>query len=674
MRPSVAIQYAEQSQKLSLGPQGQRSKQENGAIAARFVTPRDAVIETEHGDRLPAVPSEEAEKLNWLRDEAVEGDPHPELEASESRYSRQEEIPMERRPESIPLQKYGRRQAGVLDIANPPAYTHPLFPPLPLYGPPSLLRNLQCQTFRVVSFCLSLSFLGVIVIGSFFSGIGITIKNIWLRVHGINSNTSRPFYKEEIAKRKARRKAAIRWKRMQRNLSDKRETAESELEYSEDVEDVPQDTEFPPLEGGNDPIVCDIGYYARRVGLDSEMFHVQTEDGFILELWHIYNPHEYTPLSEGERGPREPDVFYDRNTKDHPTSNRRYPVLLIHGLLQSAGAYCTNDDDSLAFYLCKAGYDVWLGNNRCGFRPKHNNLTYNDPRMWCWNIRHMGALDLPAFVSRILYETRFETVGLICHSQGTTEAMVALARDQRPELGDRISVFCALAPAAYAGPLLKKMYFRFVRKISPSVFRLFFGIHAFIPFMMTIHKIMPPKIYGALGYRVFAFLFDWTDRRWDSDLRNRMFQFSPVYVSAESMRWWLGCDGFAVQKCILTTKEQGMLEDAEDRAYENGTISSTYNDNESRGRNAWYGPRTPPFALWIAGSDDLVDGARLLRRLQNGREPYVNLVHHKIIEGYEHLDVIWAMDMIEQVGREVAQVVWRTVPQNAKVTCRAPRI
>jgi pimeloyl-ACP methyl ester carboxylesterase len=674
MRPSVAIEFAEQSQKLALATQGHGDKQENGAIAARFVTPHDAVIETERGDRLPAVPSEEAERLNWLRDEAISGNPHDELEQSESRRSRQQEIPAERQPESVPLHKYRQRQTGPLNTVNPPAYTHPLFPPLPLYGPPSLLRTFQCQTFRVISFCLSLSFLGIIVVGSCLSGIGIGVKKTWLRVRGINSNKRRPFYKEEIARKKARRKAAIRWKRTQRKLNNKRETAASEVEYGEDIEgDIP-DTEFPPLEGGDDPIVCDIGYYAKRVGLDCEMFHVQTEDGFILELWHIYNPHEYTPLSEAERDHREPDVFYDRKTKDHYASNRRYPVLLVHGLLQSAGTYCTNDDDSLAFYLCKAGYDVWLGNNRCGFRPKHNTLTYNDPRMWCWNIRHMGTLDLPAFVSRILYETGFETLGLICHSQGTTEAMVALAKDQRPELGERISVFCGLAPAAYAGPLIKKMYFRFARQISPAVFRLVFGIHAFIPLMMTMRKIIPPRIYGILGYRIFAFLFEWTDARWDRDLRDRMFQFSPVYVSAESMRWWLGCDGFARQKCILATKEQALREEEEDRAYESGCLSSPNDTGGSRSLNAWYGPKTPPFALWIAGSDDLVDGAKLLRRFQNGREPYVNLVHHKIIKGYEHLDVIWAMDMIEQVGREVAQVVWRTVPQDAKGTCRAPRI
>lgn len=126
-------------------------------------------------------------------------------------------------------------------------------------------------------------------------------------------------------------------------------------------------------------------------------------------------------------------------------------------------------------------------------------LTYNDPRMWSWNIRQMGVLDLPALVSRVLSETGFEKLGLVCHSQGTTETFVALAKEQRPDLGNKISVFCALAPAVYAGPLIGKMYLKFMRIISPGMFRIFFGIHAFIPFMMTMHSWLPGSLYGAMG-------------------------------------------------------------------------------------------------------------------------------------------------------------------------------
>ena len=308
----------------------------------------------------------------------------------------------------------------------------------------------------------------------------------------------------------------------------------------------------------------------------------------------------------------------------------------------------------------------------------------------------MGVLDLPAFISRVLSETGFPKLGLICHSQGTTETFVALAKEQRPDLGSKISVFCALAPAVYAGPLIGKMYFKFMRVISPGIFRIFFGIHAFIPFMMKMHTILPGKLYGALGYRVFSFLFNWTDDRWDLGLRDRMFQFAPVYVSAESMRWWLGRECFAKHRCILATKEEGRQEDVEDE--EEGEISNLAEGKdtkigdtrasaaelrkeggkekeqgvEERGKFAWYDEQAPPMALWIAGSDKLVDGGRLLRRFQRGREPFVDIVHAKIIPEYEHLDVLWAMDVIEQVGVEVRDVIWRSA-EGIREGCVVPK-
>lgn len=294
----------------------------------------------------------------------------------------------------------------------------------------------------------------------------------------------------------------------------------------------------------------------------------------------------------------------------------------------------------------------------------------------------MGVMDLPSLISRVLAETGFEKLGLICHSQGTTETFVALAKEQRPDLGNKISVFCALAPAVYAGPLIGKAYFKFMRVISPNMFRIMFGIHAFIPFMMTMHQLLPGKIYGALGYRVFSFLFNWTDDRWEQDLRARMFQFAPVYVSAESMRWWLGRECFAKHKCILATKDVGRQEDLEDeedydvqRVHQTmGKGSNSSEDSrESRVQNAWYDDQVPPFALWVAGSDELVDGRRLLRRFERGREPHVRVVHSKIIEEYEHLDVIWAMDSVDQVGKEIREVIWKTASASARGVCRVPK-
>lgn len=573
--------------------------------------------------------------------------------------------------------------------------TNPLFPPLTIYGPPSPLRTTQVFFFRITSAVLSLLFLISIVAGAIVGSIPKILRNARQRAVLKNPRRQRPFYEEEVKRRQERRAAAKAWTRQQ----DGTQTPSGEKGVS-------QDGEFVPTEGGPDPLCVDVGYYARRVGLDVEIFEVQTEDGFVIELWHVFNPREYKRSPTRNRQMRGPEVFETAptdcgfaETEPFPSSEKKYPVLMMHGLLQSAGAFCCNDDDSMAFYLAKSGYDVWLGQNRCGFNPKHTLLDYGDPRMWAWNIRQMGVLDLPALVSRVLAETGFPKLALIAHSQGTTETFVALAKEQRPDLGEKISVFCALAPAAYAGPLINKIYLKVMRLVSPAVFRLIFGIHAFIPLMMFAHKILPPRPYSWMAYHVFSYLFSWSDGRWERDLRDRMFQWAPVYVSAESMRWWLGRECFAKQKCILATREEGRLEDKEDEeddavirsatmdrephlnprrklqrnlsSFHCSTLDHLHHDS-SRGKFAWYNEQFPPLALWIAGSDDLVDGRRLLRRFDRGREPYVKIVHRKIIDEYEHLDVIWAMDAIEKVGKEVREVIWRTVDLESAAICRVP--
>ncbi|KIH88179.1 hypothetical protein SPBR_06659 [Sporothrix brasiliensis 5110] len=751
----TAVEFVKQSEKLSLQnsdnePPGQSRDM---AVEARFVTPQDPVIVTADGNRLPPVPLSEAHKLNILKDELQGKAQVLDEKASANKATKPEKATSSNQPphgapdqpgpasSSEKLLDIGQKERqkkakrakqrfaspmqrsaeGTLQRAMPPSHTNPLFPPLPLYGPPSILRNLQSTTFRVTSFFLSLSFLSVIVLGSLFTSIPGAFRRMACRLTLRDPDANRPLYAEEKRRAKLRRDVDRNWRRQQRRQRQRRDSSEDEDPAGAGVGDVT----YTPAAGGPDPLVPDVAHYARRVGLDVEAFEVQTEDGFLIDLWHIVDPNEDTPRPSEARKHRGPGLLFDETTKEEraateqamlnePRTNNKkpkFPVLLVHGLLQSAGAYCVGDDDSLAFYLCKAGYDVWLGNNRCGFQPRHTVLHPSDPRMWCWNIRQMGVFDLPALASRVLRETRFAHLGLVCHSQGTTEALVALAKEQRPDLGEALTVFCALAPAVYAGRLIGKMYFKFMRVISPAMFRIMFGIHSFIPLMMQVHPLLPGRLYGWLGYRVFSFLFEWTDARWDRGLRDRMFQFSPVYVSAESMRWWLGREGFARHKCILATKEEWRREEAEadaaaeaneaDEADESDEASPAEDENEDDalgnrvpGSSAWYDERVPPFALWVCGRDDLVDGRRLLRRflprpvfaaLERGqgsrstssgiqrslREPHVRVVHAKVIPEYEHLDVIWAMDAVDEVFSEVRDVLWKTC--NVRNSCRVPR-
>lgn len=739
LKTQSAIEYAHQAERLGQYTTEQEDEATGStqAVEAKFITPQDPVIETANGGRLPAVPIEEATKLNRLKDILEDRDPSESAPVESGTREAMDGTIHGMRPVDEEESRQSSKPEAPLRAAIPPPRTNPLFPPLPMYGPPTLLRNLQCLCFRFSSAILSFLFLVVIMLGATFTSIPTAFDRLWKTCTLRNPDAKRPFFKEEQKRREARRAAAKEWeKRKQRESQGNSADIEKE-----DGLGKAQEEEFIPLEGGPDPLVCDVGYYARRVGLDCEKFLVQTEDGFIIELWHLFNPREYHRASSYKRAPHAPDVFPPDQTENgatdgavgsqYPPGDKRYPVLMVHGLLQSAGAYCCTEDDSLAFYLAKSGYDVWLGNNRCGFTPRHNLLKYGDPRMWAWNIRQMGVMDLPALISRVLSETGFPKLALVAHSQGTTQTFVALAKEQRPDIGEKISVFCALAPAAYAGPLIGKMYFKFMRVISPGMFRAIFGIHAFIPFMMRMHSLLPAKYYGFMGYLIFSFLFNWSDERWEKDFRDRMFQFAPVYVSAESMRWWLGRECFAAHKCILATREEKNMEEREDEEEDkmgyfrrggphpseqrarSASVSSSSSESENgdeghghghdhnhdesheshnrtgsvgpssfpaipkstkkdRSRFAWYNSQAPPMAFWIAGSDDLVDGRRLLRRFERGREPHVDLVHAKVIEGYEHLDVLWAMDALEKVGKEVREVIWSTVPEELRDGIRMP--
>ena len=376
-RVAATNQFMHQSERLALSPSpNDHTAQPGTAVEAKFVTPLDNVLVTADGGRLPAVPPTEARKLNRLRRAAQGKENHHEetinagvyqedeqditeaVKASQGSLPETDEVTMASSG-SVESVSTSAKEEPSLRTARVPYKTNPLFPPLPLYGPSSFMRDLQCLSLRFSSAFLSLAFLGVIVLGSAFTSIPLMFRHLGIRLTGGNPDARRPFHEEEKTRREARRQAAQAWKRQKRRKSNVKNMGDS---CDNDMESGQAD-EFEPTEGGKDPLMCDIGYYARRVGLDIEEYKVQTEDGFIIDLWHIYHPREYSPVSAERRSYGKPDVFpdgYATNGRLHGASGsqyldgkRRYPVLLMHGLLQSSGAYCSNDDDSLAFYLCK---------------------------------------------------------------------------------------------------------------------------------------------------------------------------------------------------------------------------------------------------------------------------------------------------------------------------------
>ncbi|CAH2096572.1 unnamed protein product [Euphydryas editha] len=170
-------------------------------------------------------------------------------------------------------------------------------------------------------------------------------------------------------------------------------------------------------------------------------FQVTTEDGYILQLFHL----------PGEKKP---------------------PVLLMHGAIDTADTWLVRGNGSLAITLANAGYDVWLGNCRGNrYSRRHVYLDPdNDPLFWEFSFHEHAVYDLPAIIDTILDETGSKKLNAIGHSQGNT--IFYILGSIRPEYNEKVNLMIALAPVCY------------LHNIKPPLYTLF----TFIPLLNDILK------------------------------------------------------------------------------------------------------------------------------------------------------------------------------------------
>jgi len=131
-----------------------------------------------------------------------------------------------------------------------------------------------------------------------------------------------------------------------------------------------------------------------------------------------------------------------------PISKR--PVLCQHGLVDTSATWTTGTrNQSLAYVLADAGFDVWLGNNRGREPYMHVNLTITDPRYWAWSWDELGEHDLDVTLRKVLAECGSDSkIGYIGHSQGTLEGFTHFNGEY--DLSARIVAFVGYGPVAFA--------------------------------------------------------------------------------------------------------------------------------------------------------------------------------------------------------------------------------
>ena len=164
-----------------------------------------------------------------------------------------------------------------------------------------------------------------------------------------------------------------------------------------------------------------------------------TEDGYILGLYRI-------PGSIGE------ETSSEKKAKP--------PVLLIHGMWLDMMSWVWNEEElAPAYILSRAGYDVWLGNNR-GVRhsERHVSLDPKSKEYYDFSWEEMGTHDLPAFIDEIKAQTGYAKVNYIGYSQGNTQ-MMAGASLKPDYFNQNINSAIFLAPVAAFnnGSLLRQL-------------------------------------------------------------------------------------------------------------------------------------------------------------------------------------------------------------------------
>uniref|UniRef100_A0A1W7RG26 Lipase n=1 Tax=Agkistrodon contortrix contortrix TaxID=8713 RepID=A0A1W7RG26_AGKCO len=351
-------------------------------------------------------------------------------------------------------------------------------------------------------------------------------------------------------------------------------------------------------------------------GYPSEEYEVVTDDGYILCLNRI----PYGKISQKTKEPK-PAVF------------------LQHGLLADGSNWVTNlDYNSLGFVLADAGFDVWLGNSRGNtWSRKHINYTTKQKEFWMFSFNEMAMYDIPASVNFVLNKTGQEQLFYVGHSQGTTIGFIAFS--VFPELAKKIKMFFGLAPVMTvkfsSGGLVK------LGELPEFLLKEIFGTKQFFPQnavikWLAIH-VCGQVLIDELCGNFFFLLCGFNEKNLNMSRVEVYSTHCPAGTSVHNMLHW-------------------------SQAIKSGELRSF--DWGSRKENmAHYKQPTPPpykmermlvpTALWTGGHDwlsDRKDIAILLTLIPN-------LIYHKEIPEWEHLDFIWGLDAPQRMFRDMIQMM-----------------
>ncbi|CAO2585216.1 Lipase member M [Lemmus lemmus] len=351
-------------------------------------------------------------------------------------------------------------------------------------------------------------------------------------------------------------------------------------------------------------------------GYPSEEYEVITEDGYILGVFRI-------PYGK----------------KNSENLAPKAVVYLQHGLVASASNWiCNLPNNSLAFLLADSGYDVWLGNSRGNtWSRKHLRLSPKSPQYWAFSLDEMAKYDLPATINLILEKSGQKQLFYVGHSQGTTIAFIAFSTN--PELAKKIKVFFALAPVVtvkYTRSPMKKL-----TALSRQAVKHMFGTKGFFledkKAKACYIKVCNEKLLRPLCSEFMSLWAGFNKKNMNMSRANVYVAHSPAGTSVQNILHW----SQAVNSGELRAFDWGSETKNLEKCNQPTPIRYKVRD------------MTVPTAMWTGGQDWLSNPDDVQTLLSE----VTNLIYHKNIPEWAHVDFIWGLDAPHRVYNEIIHLM-----------------
>lgn len=355
-------------------------------------------------------------------------------------------------------------------------------------------------------------------------------------------------------------------------------------------------------------------------GFDVQEHLVRTKDGYLLTVHRIIC----------------------KKSAPYNSKVKKPVVYFHHGLLTNSELFLLGQtsEKCLPFLLVERGYDVWLGNNRGNkYSRKHITLSSRSAKFWDFSLDEYAIFDIPDTINYILDLTTQPKLTYIGFSQGSSQAFAAFSIN--PQIRDKIQLFVGLSPAMIPRSLSHPIA-KFLVTCPPELLYFIFGTRAILPSVVFWQRLFGPINYIKVVDWSLVYLFNWKSNHISVEQKQVGYthMFSPS--SVKSVAHWFQ---------IIHNRRFQMFQEDASRIY--SSVPSLHSKLHRCAPFPVQVIENMPMMLLYGDQDILIDMDSTLQNLERNTND-LTLVE---LPGYEHMDTLWADNVVEEVFKPILEKI-----------------